>query len=79
MFVSLKACTGRSIFNFVLFLSKITFLFKKIVHSLTIKRRNFFQNQNSRKVAHAFVLRRLIFSYREKSYLYLCEMEVTKK
>lgn len=79
MFVSLKACAGLSIFNFVLFLSKITFLFKKSMHSLTIKRRNFSENQNSRKVAHAFVLRRLIFSYREKGYLYLCEFEVTKK
>ena len=49
------------------------------MHSLTIKRRNFFENQNSRKVAHDFVLGRLIFSYREKNYLYLCELEVTKK
>ena len=74
-FVSLILCVGLSIFDSVWFLLKFIFLFNKM--HLTLKRHNYFQNLNNRKVSHSFAPRPLIFKLQQKV-LKFDDMELPK-
>ena len=65
-FISLKVCMGLSIFDSVSFLLKFTFLFKKSMESLTLKRHNSFQNQNNKNTTHSFASRPLTFKFQHE-------------
>ena len=64
-FISLKLCVGFSIFISVSFLLKFIFLLNKNHGLLTLKSRNFFQNENNRKATHSFAPRSLIFKLQQ--------------
>ena len=53
-------------FRFPSFLLKLYFCSTKIMNSLTLKRHNFLQNENDRKVTHSFTLRPLIFKLQQE-------------
>ena len=63
-FVSLKLCVGFSMFDYVSFLLK--FFSTECMDSLTLKRHNSFQKQNSRKATHSFAPRPLIFKLQQE-------------
>ena len=52
--------------RFRLVLLTLYFCSTKSMDSLTLKRHNFFQNQNNRKATHGFAHRRLLFKLQQK-------------
>ena len=59
---------GFPIFIFTSFLLKVTFLFRKCIDSLTLKRHNSLQKINNSKVIDAFALRLPYFELKQDDY-----------
>ena len=57
---------GFSILDSVSFYLTLNFCSTKGMDSLTLKRHNSFQNKNSRKAAHSFTTRPLIFKLQQE-------------